>query len=152
VTPVSKLISAKKLIVDANILGIFFQSKDFHPVQKAFLEKRWLLSYGGTKQLEEYARVQTAFTLILELQRSGRAFKEETEKIDKREKVNVSICKSDDPHIIALAQVSGARLLCSHDEGLGEDFTNAKLIKPRGKVYKNASHAHLLTYRQRPKS
>jgi hypothetical protein len=78
---VSKLISVKKLIVDANILGIFFQSKDFHPVHKAFLEKRWLLSYGGTKQLEEYARVQIAFTLILELQRSGRAFKEETEEI-----------------------------------------------------------------------
>jgi hypothetical protein len=141
----------KKLIVDANILGIFFQSREFQPVHKAFLEKRWLLSYGGTKQLEEYARVQMAFTLILELQRGGRAFKEETEEIDKREKANVKLCKSDDPHIIALAQVSGSRLLCSHDEGLGGDFTNAKLIKPRGKIYKNASHAHLLEYRKSKK-
>jgi hypothetical protein len=141
----------KKLIVDANILGIFFQNQDFKPIHKAFKEKRWQLSFGGTKQLEEYARVYVAFTLILELQRSGRAFKEDTEEIDKCETVNVSVCKSDDPHIIALAQISGARLLCSHDEGLASDFTNAKLIKPRGKVYKNASHAHLLTYRKSKK-
>jgi hypothetical protein len=142
----------KKLIVDANILGIFFQSKDFQPVHKAFREQRWQLSFGGTKQLEEYARVHVAFTLILELQRSGRAFKEDAEEIDKRQKVNVQLCKSDDPHIIALAQISGARLLCSHDEGLGEDFTNVKLFKPRGKVYKDASHAHLLAYKQKPKN
>jgi hypothetical protein len=138
----------KKLIVDANILGIFFQSQEFKPIYKAFVEKRWLLSFGGTKQLEEYARVYVAFTLILELQRSGRAFKEDTEEIDKHQKVNIKRCKSDDPHIIALAQISGARLLCSHDEGLANDFTNVELIKPRGKVYKNASHAHLLTYRK----
>jgi hypothetical protein len=142
----------KKLIVDANILSIFFQSREFYPIHKAFLEKRWLLSYGGTKQLEEYARVQEAYRrIVIELQRGGRAFKEETEEIDKREKANVKLCKSDDPHIIALAQVSGSRLLCSHDEGLGGDFTNAKLIKPRGKIYKNASHAHLLEYRKSKK-
>ena len=44
--------------------------------------------------------------------------------------------KSDDPHIIALAQVSGARLLYTQDKALQEDFTNKSLIdKPRGKVY-----------------
>lgn len=44
--------------------------------------------------------------------------------------------KSDDPHIIALAQISGARLLYSNDEKLQEDFKNKSLIdNPRGKVY-----------------
>ncbi|MXW33150.1 MAG: hypothetical protein F4069_08915 [Rhodothermaceae bacterium] len=45
-------------------------------------------------------------------------------------------CLSDDSHIIALAQVSGARLLYSNDKTLHKDFTNKQLIdRPRGKVY-----------------
>jgi len=43
-------------------------------------------------------------------------------------------CKSDDEHIIALAQVSGARLLYSNDRMLHEDF-KAHLRSPKGKVY-----------------
>ena len=49
--------------------------------------------------------------------------------------------KSDDPHIIALAIVSGAKLLASNDEKLGEDF---KEHISKGKVYKYATHESLL--------
>ncbi len=46
------------------------------------------------------------------------------------------VCRSDDPHILALAQVSGARLLYSNDGALQEDFgTKSLLDNPRGKVY-----------------
>ena len=44
--------------------------------------------------------------------------------------------RSNDPHILALAVVSGARLLYSNDRPLQQDFTNPALInQPRGKVY-----------------
>ena len=44
--------------------------------------------------------------------------------------------RSDDPHVLALAQVSHARLLFTNDELLGEDFGNKSLIdEPRGRVY-----------------
>ncbi|MDE0341249.1 MAG: PIN domain-containing protein [Nitrospinae bacterium] len=44
--------------------------------------------------------------------------------------------KSNDPHVLALAQVSGARLLYSNDGDLQEDFRDKNLIdQPRGKVY-----------------
>lgn len=44
--------------------------------------------------------------------------------------------RSTDPHVLALAQVSGARLLFSNDKGLHRDFKNKRLIDdPRGKVY-----------------
>ncbi len=44
--------------------------------------------------------------------------------------------KSNDPHIIALAQISGARLLYSDDKDLHKDFKNKDLIhSPRGNVY-----------------
>lgn len=43
---------------------------------------------------------------------------------------------SDDAHIIALARVSGARLLYSNDQRLQDDFTDHRLInRPRGKVF-----------------
>ena len=49
---------------------------------------------------------------------------------------NEGSCSSDDPHVIALAQVSGARLLYSNDNKLSQDFKNKMLIDgPRGKVY-----------------
>lgn len=44
--------------------------------------------------------------------------------------------KSNDPHVLALAQASGARLLYSNDKTLQRDFKNKRLIdQPRGKVY-----------------
>jgi len=54
--------------------------------------------------------------------------------------------KSDDLHVLALARCSGARLLCTRDDALSQDFTDRRIIKPPGKVYKNASHKHLLKY------
>lgn len=54
-----------------------------------------------------------------------------TEQIQREGKIS-----SDDPHVIALAQVSGARLLYSNDGDLQKDFGNGELIDdPRGKVY-----------------
>ena len=45
-------------------------------------------------------------------------------------------CKSNDHHVIALAQVSGARLLYTNDRDLQDDFRDERLIdNPRGSVY-----------------
>lgn len=45
-------------------------------------------------------------------------------------------CKSNDHHVIALAQVSGARLLYSNDRDLQDDFRDKGLIdNPSGSVY-----------------
>lgn len=54
---------------------------------------------------------------------------------------------SNDPHVLALAIVSGARTLCSDDQPLGRDFRCAQLIsRPRGFIYKTAKHRHLLRH------
>ena len=54
---------------------------------------------------------------------------------DRTERLKGS-CISDDPHIIALAQISGARFLYSDEGNLHEDFKNRKLIgNPRGTIY-----------------
>ncbi len=58
--------------------------------------------------------------------------------MDEREEklLQEETCRSNDTHVIALAQISGARLLYSNDMALHKDFRNKSLIdKPRGKVY-----------------
>jgi len=51
------------------------------------------------------------------------------------------ICKSNDAHVLALARVSGARLLFTNDQALQEDFGNRAIIQePRGRVYTTRRH------------
>ena len=46
------------------------------------------------------------------------------------------ICKSDDAHVLALARVSGARLLFTNDLALRDDFKNRDIIGgTRGVIY-----------------
>ena len=69
-----------------------------------------------------------------------------------QELLNQGLYTSNDPHVLALAIVSGARLLYSNDADLQQDFKDKRLIdKPRGKVYSTRedksfqqSHARLL--------
>ena len=45
-------------------------------------------------------------------------------------------CTSDDTHVLALALVSGARLLYPNDAALIKDFKNRRIVaNPGGKVY-----------------
>ena len=55
---------------------------------------------------------------------------------------NLPKLKSNDSHIIALALVAKVRLLVTGDKDLHEDFKN---IIPKGKIYQNKKHKHLLT-------
>ena len=60
------------------------------------------------------------------------------------------LCRSDDHHVIALAQVSGARLLYSNDQNLHRDFRNKLLIdNPRGSVYSTLESKDFSRNRQR---
>lgn len=62
---------------------------------------------------------------------SDQSVKDKTQSLEETDS-----CQSNDEHVIALAQISGARLLYSNDEKLHKDFVNVRLIdKPRGKVY-----------------
>ena len=84
------------------------------------------LNYGNAQQWIQQA--------IL----AGKVRQEATDTVDEREKElnEEGRCHSNDTHVIALAQITGARLLYSNDKDLHEDFGNKRLIdRPRGKVY-----------------
>ena len=58
--------------------------------------------------------------------------------------VAADACKSDDQHVVALASVSGCRVVYSHDGALHGDLTNTSLLTPKCKIYQDETHVHLL--------
>jgi len=125
-------------ILDANVAHKVF-GRNRPAAGKAFFD--WLdsgngrLVVGGKLRRELDAAgvprkwLQRAFQL-------GRVESFDDREIDNKTEELAPGCRSDDPHIIALAQISGARLLYSDDGRLHGDFGDPDLIdKPRGAVY-----------------
>ncbi len=137
------------LIVDANVAVQFFCTTDPHSadLRNAVFGKGCCVVYGGHLRTE-YERIEKARRVVLALDRAGKARAIPDSPIEKRtvELKASGVLDSDDPHIIALAEVSGSRLLYSLDAALHRDFTNPSLIsQPRGRVYQGgAGHRHLV--------
>lgn len=138
------------LIVDANCASQALchnPTHDFQPIILAIRDGRRKVVVGGSKQKEEYKRLANVWRFLRVLDQAGLAQLVEDNRVDVEQaflEANVPM-KSDDPHVLALARVSGARLLCSKDQDLHADFRNKTIIdKPRGKIYQNVGHAVLL--------
>ena len=125
-------------ILDANVAHKVF-GRNRPEAGEAFFD--WLdsgngrLVVGGKLRRELDAAgvprkwLQRAFQL-------GRVRNFDDREIDDKTEELAPMCRSDDPHIVALAQISGARLLYSDDGRLHGDFKNPDLIdNPRGAVY-----------------
>ena len=139
------------LIVDANLASAVFSGSpesDFAPILDWLNERDGCLVYGG-HLATELARVEKPRRYLLALLRAGRARQVPDEQVAE-EQAAVSatgLCRSNDPHVIALALVSGARTLCTRDRDLQRDFRNHHLVsKPRGSIYLRQDQARLLRH------
>lgn len=138
------------IIVDANVCSSIFGAPPdpaFAPIIAALNAGKAKLSVGGTQLKAEYARHGTAWRYIRALDQAGRVRLSNDALVDAEQAALPALfaLKSDDPHILALARVSKARLLCSHDVALHADFGNSQIIaNPRGYVYQNAAHKALI--------
>ena len=140
-------------IVDANVMHEVFGS-NLPPAGEGFfdwIEKGTKRLVVGGKLREELEQSSEDFRKWARVAiRTGKIRIVNTNEVDAktREIENEGGYVSNDPHVLALAQVSGARLLYSNDGDLQEDFGNKNLIdNPRGKVYstrvsKNFQRAH----------
>lgn len=134
------------LIVDANRASVVFgrpEDPDSLPIW------RWLLGEGrlvfGAKLSKELRHVDAARRLLAELVRAGKAAEASREEVTAEEATLIGKLRSDDPHVLALARVTGARLLHTLDRDLIKDFRDPHLLSnPRGKVYQRREHEHLL--------
>lgn len=130
-------------IVDANVRHeVFGESQS--QAGKFFLD--WLLqgsnraklAVGGKlwEELNSHRRFQLVFADLL---RRSKVMRCDEAAINAEITPVSEICRSDDAHILALARVSGARLLYSNDRDLQRDFRNSRIINaPRGRVYTTA--------------
>lgn len=149
------------VIIDANLAGKVFATPcdgDFKPLWDWVFDKQkqGSIVFGGhlAEELCRIRRVREGGTRALsELKRAGRAHEIRKDCVEREENVVRSLKtangkrlrKSNDPHVIALARVSGARVLCSADQDLHADFKNLNLVPgPKGRIYQNATHAKVL--------
>ncbi|HWP28531.1 MAG TPA: hypothetical protein VNM50_03235 [Chloroflexota bacterium] len=139
------------VIVDANEAHEFFQdppSPRYAPVVTWITRGAGFLRYGGRLKAE-LLRNSISARLLQAWSAAGRALDEGDEIVAAEEQrvAAMGLCRSNDHHIIALARVSGARLLCTSDDALAADFRNKRLVdRPRGSIYKDPSHKHLLRH------
>ena len=140
------------MIVDANMLAEFLADPirdDAAPIHD-WLDRRGgspVYSTGG-RYGAELDRSPNLKTKLADYARRGRARVIPAEEFapDERALARRPDLRSDDPHVLALARASRARLLYTRDNDLMNDFTNKALIdRPRGKVYRRASNRRLLT-------
>ena len=136
------------MIIDANVMGKFLrepENEDCDPIY------RWLrsggkimYSWGGQFKYEIGV---SAKSKLSELAAKGNAILVDAEKFHdiERDIMIRNLCKSDDFHILALANFTGARVLYTKDRNLIKDFKNKILIdNPRGRIYSSKSNAGLL--------
>ncbi|MBW8039205.1 MAG: hypothetical protein FVQ85_04315 [Planctomycetes bacterium] len=119
---------------------------DFKYVREKLLDGILKVVYGG-KLRTEYVRSKKIKRVLRKFDQIGiaQAYDDEQVNSEARRIRKLPACQSDDAHIIALAKLSGARLLCSEDGELHQDFRNSRLLSnPRGKVYQTSNHRPLL--------
>jgi len=137
------------VIIDADVASRVFAvpcEDDFAPLWEWIDRRSGKLVFGG-KNGVELKRLGKVKGRLMQMWRAGQALQVLTTRIDAEKTVvtRLGICRSNDPHVIALARASGARILCTNDQNLETDFKNRTLVpSPRGKVYKTARHERLL--------
>ena len=120
-------------IIDANVRDQVFGER--RPPAADYLfnwlnnNKRGAKLIVGGKLLQELSKSKAFNTWLQTALLFGRAQTIPDEEVEAATK-NLQaqqICRSDDQHVLALARVSGARLLYTNDRDLQKDFTNRKI-------------------------
>lgn len=124
-------------ILDANVASEVFGRAD-SAAGDAFAD--WVWSGSGRLVVGGHLRTELLRTGVQrvwqELIAAGRLEQIEEREVAERTEEIRKRCRSDDAHVVALAQVSGARLLYSNDRRLQDDFGDAALIDdPRGAIF-----------------
>ena len=136
------------IIIDANAAHYFARPTRASPATPII---DWLtsgqgrLAIGG-RNTEELATNGAVARWLVGLERAGRVRRIASPSLLEEERAlhAAGACVSDDAHVIALARLSGARLLFSMDRALHADFKNRDLVSPRGKVYQRREDRRLL--------
>ena len=141
-------------IVDANVAYEVF-GDNRTPAGEHFYD--WLMRRnGGTfvaggKLLRELNRNSNFRAVFGERLRAGRAKRVPDDEIASAlDELPNELVESDDHHVLALANASGARLLFTNDNPLQDDFRNRRIVGgTRGRIYTTGRNSNVTdTHRQ----
>lgn len=137
------------VIVDANRAAAVVDPAEtrYGPLRRWIEERGGKLVHGGLLTAE-LAEVEQFRRWLVQLERAGRAFRADDPAV-RAETALVSTLpiRSDDPHVLALARVSGARTVCTEDALLMRDFKDRALVpRPKGRVYRTEAHIGTLCH------
>ena len=130
------------LILDTNKYGDFLEpdNQDMEPIRNWMKTKNGKMAYSPTEKMERelkrHNKMRERFDRYRETQKLKLVPPNEVDQAMS----SLQGLRSDDPDIIALAQVSGVKLLVSNDENLHSDFKTVV----RGKIYQTSAHKRLL--------
>lgn len=151
------------LIVDTNTFSCVFSSSDvnhddFEPVLKWILDGYGIIIYGGTKYLTELKKTEKYLKLFRLLKDAKMAINIADKEVDESQKRIMSICTDknfDDPHLVAICDVSDCIIICSKDARSVNYIKNKKFYKKKNrtipKYYSSKSNANILCDKNIPK-
>ena len=135
------------IIIDANKCDeLVKEDSDLQPVKNWIEKKNGKIVFVPKHPIfiKELEGCSDKFRRLLEYYRqNGLVTNIDAKKVETKRKTLKNL-QSNDDHIIALALVSGAKILVSGDKNLHEDFKN-KENGVGGKVYQYKKQKHLLT-------
>ena len=143
-------------IIDANVRDQVFGKR--RPKAGEFLFN-WLNSDTGSRKivvggklLEELSSSENFNTWLRTALLVGRAQRIPDKEVDNATKdlQEQRKCTSNDEHVVALAKVSGARLLFTNDKDLQNDFKCRQILEGvRGKIYTTLKSEHVTSTHRR---
>jgi hypothetical protein len=124
------------LIIDANSAHTLFDDSVIGSfIRTALVNGDLKAAFGGRVKLELLGtRIKAIY---VQFRLSGAFVEYDDADCDRAERLYAQHprVRSDDPHVLGLADVSGCRLLLSDDTALRGDFGNKNVLpKPRGKI------------------
>lgn len=139
------------IIIDACTFSRVFNKDDvdFEPVRQWLVGGKGKMVFGGSSYAKELAQLGRYVSLVAELTRQGKTTVLDKAAVDAGERRVRGMESSpdfDDPHLVAIIEESGCRLVCTLDARADRFILDRRFyVKARRpSIYRARSHRHLL--------
>jgi len=124
------------VVIDANKAGdLCNQDRPYLMALMQWINRGGRIVSGGKLQ-EELFRITKMRELVTEWAKRGTLIQLPKDAVKAKEDEIKGVCKSDDPHVIAIAIISNARIVVTEDKKLIQDLQDLSIVGRRRRIYK----------------
>lgn len=135
-------------VVDANVMGLFCDKSNstYSPIWQFLYapDSKCKMIVGGQKYFDEMEACTKFRSIFIELRKTRKAVRINSELVDARQaEIEAKLPgRCDDPHLIALLDVSECRILISDDRRADRFICDSKIFKDRKTrhIYRSSDH------------